>query len=242
MLALMEAAAQHFTRTLLGGAGHEGARVPARARLREGRRSSGSAPARRATPGTTCSTRSARRFPPALAGQGRPGRRAPGQGGPLRPLPQPRRLPDPERVRAGGGVRRALARRQRAQVPELPRDARLLEEPRPLRPLVGARDDPREKRAVLMEGYLDVARAIEHGVTEAVATCGTALTAQHARLLRRFAETVVAQLRPGRGRAEGGAQEPRDPARGGAAGADRRAARGARSRHVSQGRGGRELP
>jgi DNA primase len=47
------------------------------------------------------------------------------------------------------------------------------------------------KRAVLMEGYLDVARALEQGVTEAVATCGTALTGQHARLLKRFAETVV---------------------------------------------------
>jgi DNA primase len=49
----------------------------------------------------------------------------------------------------------------------------------------------REKRAVLMEGYLDVARAIEQGVTEAVATCGTALTTPHARLLHRFADTVV---------------------------------------------------
>jgi DNA primase len=49
----------------------------------------------------------------------------------------------------------------------------------------------REKRAVLMEGYLDVARALEQGVSEAVATCGTALTGQHARLLKRFAETVV---------------------------------------------------
>jgi DNA primase len=49
----------------------------------------------------------------------------------------------------------------------------------------------REKRAILMEGYLDVARAIEQGVAEAVATCGTALTTQHARLLHRFAETVV---------------------------------------------------
>jgi DNA primase len=49
----------------------------------------------------------------------------------------------------------------------------------------------REKRAVLMEGYLDVARALEAGVSEAVATCGTALTGQHARLLGRWAETVV---------------------------------------------------
>jgi DNA primase len=49
----------------------------------------------------------------------------------------------------------------------------------------------RENRVVLMEGYLDVARAIEGGVTEAVATCGTALTGGHARLLRRFTETAV---------------------------------------------------
>lgn len=49
----------------------------------------------------------------------------------------------------------------------------------------------REGRVVLMEGYLDVARAIEGGVGEAVATCGTALTQGHARLLRRFAERAV---------------------------------------------------
>src|SRR4030095_13328794 len=47
------------------------------------------------------------------------------------------------------------------------------------------------KRAVLMEGYLDVARALELGISEVVATCGTALTGSHARLLKRFAETVV---------------------------------------------------
>jgi DNA primase len=41
-----------------------------------------------------------------------------------------------------------------------------------------------------MEGYLDVARALENGVEEVVATCGTALTAAHARLLRRFSDTV----------------------------------------------------
>jgi DNA primase len=47
------------------------------------------------------------------------------------------------------------------------------------------------KRAVLMEGYLDVARALEQGVSEVVATCGTALTGSHAKLVKRFAETVV---------------------------------------------------
>jgi DNA primase len=48
-----------------------------------------------------------------------------------------------------------------------------------------------DRRLVLMEGYLDVARALESGVGEGVATCGTALTPGHARLLRRFADRVV---------------------------------------------------
>ncbi len=49
----------------------------------------------------------------------------------------------------------------------------------------------REGRVVLMEGYLDVARALEAGVETAVATCGTALTSFHGRLLRRFSEKIV---------------------------------------------------
>jgi DNA primase len=49
----------------------------------------------------------------------------------------------------------------------------------------------REGRLLLMEGYLDVARALEHGFDEAVATCGTSLTSGHARLLRRFGERVL---------------------------------------------------
>ena len=49
----------------------------------------------------------------------------------------------------------------------------------------------REGRLILMEGYLDVARALERGVPEVVATCGTALTPSHARLLRRVAPRAV---------------------------------------------------
>ena len=49
----------------------------------------------------------------------------------------------------------------------------------------------REGRVVLMEGYLDVARALQADVGEVVATCGTALTAAHVRLIRRFSEKVV---------------------------------------------------
>jgi len=54
-----------------------------------------------------------------------------------------------------------------------------------------AREKSRKSgRLVLMEGYLDVARAVQRGGLEAVATCGTALTSSHARLLHRFCERV----------------------------------------------------
>ncbi|MCU0241848.1 MAG: DNA primase, partial [Vicinamibacteria bacterium] len=49
----------------------------------------------------------------------------------------------------------------------------------------------KDKYAVLMEGYLDVARAIQEGFRTAVATCGTALTSSHVQLLKRFTEKVM---------------------------------------------------
>lgn len=49
----------------------------------------------------------------------------------------------------------------------------------------------RGRRALLMEGYMDVIRAHCSGFPEAVATCGTALTDEQAKALRRFAEEVV---------------------------------------------------
>lgn len=45
--------------------------------------------------------------------------------------------------------------------------------------------------AVVVEGYTDVIALNEAGVTNAVATLGTALTAQHVRLLSRFARRIV---------------------------------------------------
>ncbi len=44
---------------------------------------------------------------------------------------------------------------------------------------------------VLFEGYADVLAAVKSGVEEAVATMGTALTEEQAKLLRRNVETVV---------------------------------------------------
>lgn len=48
-----------------------------------------------------------------------------------------------------------------------------------------------EQQAILCEGQLDVISVYENGVTNVVATLGTAFTEQHARLLRRHTEEVV---------------------------------------------------
>ncbi|MDW7709130.1 MAG: DNA primase [Deferrisomatales bacterium] len=49
----------------------------------------------------------------------------------------------------------------------------------------------RERRALLVEGYLDVISLHARGVSTALATLGTALTADHIRALRRRADEVV---------------------------------------------------
>lgn len=56
-----------------------------------------------------------------------------------------------------------------------------------------ARNEIRKKRRVIVvEGYLDAIRLHEQSWTEAVATCGTALTVEHIRLLKRMgAENVI---------------------------------------------------
>ncbi len=48
-----------------------------------------------------------------------------------------------------------------------------------------------EKRVIIVEGYMDVLALHQAGVTNAVATCGTAVTADHARVLSRFAPEIV---------------------------------------------------
>lgn len=47
-------------------------------------------------------------------------------------------------------------------------------------------------RLLVVEGYFDVISLHQGGFEEAVATCGTALTAEHARLIRPLTRTVVA--------------------------------------------------
>ena len=50
--------------------------------------------------------------------------------------------------------------------------------------------------AILVEGYFDLAQAVQAGVAPVVACCGTALGEQQARLLKRFASKVVVSFDP----------------------------------------------
>ena len=49
----------------------------------------------------------------------------------------------------------------------------------------------KSKTAIIVEGYMDCIACHQAGVTNAVATLGTAMTEEHVRFLRRFAEKVV---------------------------------------------------
>jgi len=49
----------------------------------------------------------------------------------------------------------------------------------------------KEKVAILFEGYMDVLTAYQAGIKNVVATLGTALTEEQARLLRRYAKSVI---------------------------------------------------
>lgn len=49
----------------------------------------------------------------------------------------------------------------------------------------------KQDKAILMEGYMDVIAAHMAGVTNCIASCGTALTDEQARLLKRFTTNVV---------------------------------------------------
>jgi len=54
----------------------------------------------------------------------------------------------------------------------------------------------RAKHAVMVEGYFDFAQAYQAGITNVVASSGTALTPAQARLLKRFAAKVVLSFDP----------------------------------------------
>jgi DNA primase len=190
MLALMEAAAQHFTRTLWTAPGTtareyllgRGFRKDTLEKVRAGA-------ARDAWDDLLGAMRG--KFPPALilkAGlvlerQGKDGHYDRFRNRAVFPI-----LNESGKVVAFGARSLDGSEPKYLNSPETP----VYSKSRVLYGLSWARDAMAQgKRAVLMEGYLDVARAIESGVSTAVATCGTALTSQHARLVGRWAETVV---------------------------------------------------
>lgn len=53
-----------------------------------------------------------------------------------------------------------------------------------------------EDTAVVVEGYMDVIQAHQHGKTNVVAAMGTALTADQVKLLRKYARTIILALDP----------------------------------------------
>lgn len=52
----------------------------------------------------------------------------------------------------------------------------------------------KSKQAVVMEGYTDVIMAVQHGIHNAVACCGTALGETQLKVLRRYCDSVVLLL------------------------------------------------
>jgi DNA primase len=58
--------------------------------------------------------------------------------------------------------------------------------------LYHARDPIRDEKSVLVvEGYMDAIRLVQEGIGNVVATCGTALTPEHGKILRRYTERIV---------------------------------------------------
>src|SRR5699024_9783483 len=49
----------------------------------------------------------------------------------------------------------------------------------------------KQNQAIIFEGYMDVIAASQAGIKNGVATLGTALTMQQAKLLKRYVDTVI---------------------------------------------------
>ncbi len=74
-------------------------------------------------------------------------------------------------------------------------ETRLYQKSHQLYGLDHARDAiSKTRQAVVMEGYTDVIMAVQHGIHNAVACCGTALGESHIKLLKRYCDSVVLLL------------------------------------------------
>ena len=127
---------------------------------------------------------------------------------PVRPVPQPADVPDPRRRRArsSGTAARALAAEDNPKYlnsPETP----IYKKSYVLYNLHRAKEAMRkEDRAILVEGYMDAIGVTAAGFGPVVASCGTALTDEQVRLIKRHYAADRGEFRSGRGgRERGGA-------------------------------------
>jgi DNA primase len=92
------------------------------------------------------------------------------------------------RTIAFGG--RVLDQGRRPKYLNSPETAAVPQGPRAVRPVAGAQAHQKIDRLIVVEGYMDVVALFQFGVTQAVATLGTATTPDHAELLFRNAPDV----------------------------------------------------
>ncbi len=126
------------------------------------------------------------------AGRGRPRLPQPG-GPPERLVPEPGAVPDLRRRRAGpSGWVAACCRVRTGPKYKNTQATALYDKSRVLYGLNWAKGAIVERgQVVVCEGYTDVIGLHRAGVTEAVATCGTALAEGHVRLLTGFSRRIV---------------------------------------------------
>ena len=113
------------------------------------------------------------------------------EGQALRPLPRPRDVSDPQRQGRMHRLWRPRAGRRKAEIPQLARNAGVQQGPRALRPVRSPQRLREHGYVLVTEGYMDVVALAQLGFPNAVATLGTACTADHVQKLFRFTDSVV---------------------------------------------------
>ena len=140
---------------------------------------------------------------------------------PLRPFPGPADLPHPGPPGPGGGLwRPGSGGGPGAQVPQLARDPAFQKRPAPLQPPPGRPAIRKRSQVVVVEGYFDCLSLAAQGITNTVATMGTALTGAQVRAMRGLGIDVVLVYDGDFCRPEGSHAGPRDLFRGGGPGPD----------------------
>ena len=127
----------------------------------------------------------------------RPGRQAPGRQ-PLRPLPQPPDVSDPQRDRQGHRLRRARAHPpRRAQVSQLARDAASTRRATCCTTCTAPRKAcARETASILVEGYMDVIGVCAAGFTKWWPVAAPRSPARRCSAVKRHSDRIVVNFDP----------------------------------------------